>query len=189
MRIKIGPIPESPEMPPGNWTPLREFGPAVMQLFALPLGAVAGALVVLLWLVATPVRDEPYVSLLLLGGAVLLLSPIHELVHAAIHPGFGISSRSVIGAWPARLLFYAHYDGVISRSRFIAILATPMLVITVLPLLICAVTQHGSVTLAFVSALNAIGAGGDMFGIILLLAQVPRGAKVFNRGWRTFWRD
>jgi hypothetical protein len=37
------------------------------------------------------------------------------------------------------------------------------------------------------SVLNALVACGDLFGIGLLLWQVPRAATVRNQGWRTFW--
>jgi hypothetical protein len=63
----------------------------------------------------------------------------------------------------------------------------PFLVITVLPLLIALVTGHASILVAFVSSLNALGAGIDIFGVVLLLWQVPRHANVFNQGWRTYW--
>ena len=36
---------------------------------------------------------------------------IHELIHASLHPEHGRSHSSILGFWPSRLLFYAHFDG------------------------------------------------------------------------------
>jgi hypothetical protein len=44
-----------------------------------------------------------------------------------------------------------------------------------------------SVTVAFVSCLNMLAAGGDIFAVLMLLAQVPNRATVRNQGWRTYW--
>ncbi|MBK6900621.1 MAG: hypothetical protein IPH09_15675 [bacterium] len=56
------------------------------------------------------------------------------------------------------------------------------------PLFACAVAGHSSTLLAFASTLNAFFACGDMFGVGLLLSQVPTGATVRNQGWKTFWK-
>jgi hypothetical protein len=189
MRFHLGPVPqpESPESQPGNWTPLREAGPGVMQLFALPIGAAMCACVVYAWIHATPLIKHPVANLPAMIIGMFVLFPVHELLHAVVHPKCGISRRSILGAWPSRMLFYAHYDGVLSRNRFIAILGMPLLFITFLPLAVAMAFGHASVTIAFLSSLNALAAGGDIFGIGLLLWQVPRSADVFNRGWRTYW--
>lgn len=167
--------------------PIREVGPVAMQLFAIPIGGVALVLVGLLWIHATPVTKHPVANLPWMIGGMFAIFPIHELLHAVVHPKFGASRNTIIGAWPSRMLFYAHYDGVLSRNRFIAILAMPLLLISFAPLLAGILIGHASVTVAFLSSLNALAAGGDIFGIALLLFQVPRGAMVFNQGWRTYW--
>ncbi|MBK9304774.1 MAG: hypothetical protein IPM94_13105 [bacterium] len=52
------------------------------------------------------------------------------------------------------------------------------------PLFACAIAGHSSTLLAFASTLNAFFACGDMFGVGLLLSQVPTGATVRNQGGR-----
>jgi sterol desaturase/sphingolipid hydroxylase (fatty acid hydroxylase superfamily) len=195
MRFHIGavPKPESSEPQPGIWTPLRfDFGPRLVQLFAIPLGGIVFVIVGWLWIHFTPVMKNlngvnPNVLVVELIAAMLVLFPIHELVHAFMHPDFGLSRKTVLGVWPSRLVCYAHYDAPRTRERLLACLAMPFLVITLLPLLIGIVTGHASILVAFVSSLNALGAGIDIFGIILLFWQVPRHANVFNQGWRTYW--
>lgn len=188
MRFHIGSIPE-PEggEPSGEWNSLSEPKPVMMQLIALPFGVVFGAIVGALWIYATPVTKNPVAHPVLMIGGMVALFPIHELMHAIVHPGFGFSRHTTLGLWPSRLLAYAHYDGIISRNRFIAILAMPFLVISILPLLICIVLGHASVTIAFISSLNALGACIDILGICILLFRVPSNAIVRNHGWRTYW--
>ena len=158
----------------------------MMQLIALPIGGVAFVLVGWLWILATPVMENSF-YLIPLGAALFSLLPLHELLHALAHPDFGMSRKTLLAVWPSRLVCYAHYDGPRSRERLLTGLALPFLVITVIPLVISILSGHASLFIAFLSCLNAFGAGGDLFGILLLLWQVPRHARVFNQGWRTYW--
>jgi hypothetical protein len=189
MRFHLGSIPETQEfLPDSSWRPLREPTPWAMQFLALPLGIVACITVGVLWVFLTPLMDISLDSLGMLLIAFIVIIPIHELIHAAVHPRSGFSAHSILGFWPSRLLFYAHYVGELSRGRFIAILLMPLLVISVAPLFACAIAGHSSALLAFTSTLNALFACGDMFGIGLLLFQVPSDATVRNQGWKTFWK-
>ena len=189
MRFHIGAFPEAPDFSPdATWTPLREPTTWGMQLYAFPLGALACVVVSVLWIILTPLKavwfDSPGTALLAWGLSI----PIHELIHAAVQPCAGRSANSVLGVWPSRLVFYAHYLGELSRARFIAILVMPLLIISFVPLIACAIGGLTSPFLAFMSILNAFSACGDMFAVGLLLYQVPPGAILRNQGWRTFWK-
>jgi hypothetical protein len=189
MRFHIGAVPETPDFSPdASWKPLREPTPWMMQLLALPVGIVAGVAVGALWFLLTPLRTVSFDSPGMMLGACVVLVPIHELIHAAVHPGAGASDDSILGFWPSRLLFYAHFGGELSRSRFITILLMPLLIISFVPLVICAITGHTSGLLAFSSTLNALFACCDLFAVGLLLFQIPSDARVRNQGYNTFWR-
>jgi len=112
----------------------------------------------------------------------------HEILHALVHPQAGESSRSILGFWPSRLMFYAHFDGELSRNRFITILVTPTVVMTLLPLALAIAVQKAPGLVAWVSSMNVLFACGDFFGIWLLFAQVPSSAVCHNHGWRTYWK-
>ena len=56
------------------------------------------------------------------------------------------------------------------------------------PLVIASAFEVEWWVLGVVSFLNTVAASGDIIGIILLAAQVPRDAIVQNRGWRSYWR-
>lgn len=161
----------------------------IENLFALPIGVVAAATTTTLWFHLTPLRDiTPALSLpaclLLLVGFVV----VHEGIHALLHPLAGLSSRSILGFWAA-LGFYAHYDGEMSRNRLVACLLMPLFILTLVPLLVSAVTQVSSGWIAFVSALNALAACVDLLLAGSILLQVPAAAIVRFKIWRIYWRE
>jgi hypothetical protein len=191
MRFHLGAIPTSQDfVPDGSWRSLRQPpSPMIENLLALPIGVVAAAVVAALWFLVTPLRDiTPAMSLpaylLLFAGFVV----VHELIHALVHPMAGLSPRSILGFW-ASLGFYAHYDGEMSRNRLVACLLMPLLLISIVPLLVSAVTQVSFGWVAFVSAFNALGACVDLLLAGSILFQIPATAIVRFKSWRIFWRE
>lgn len=218
MRFHLGPVPDD-FTPDSSWRPLREPGPVMLQVFALPVAL--GNLVLFAWgwqrvggvtslrigghqaaLEQTMATSAGETSLRIDGDqaglffAALVLSipalvVVHELLHAVVHPGAGRSAATVLGAWPRRLLFYAHYAGSLSRDRYLAVFAMPFLLISVLPLIIAAtglLPPAAAFWAAWFSIWNAMFACGDCIGFALLLFQVPRAAMVQNQSWSTYWR-
>jgi hypothetical protein len=61
---------------------------------------------------------------------------VHELIHLIAHPKFGLSKDSVLGVWPKAGVCYAFYGGELSRNRFILIIALPLFVLTIAPLVV-----------------------------------------------------
>src|SRR5207245_10504977 len=113
---------------------------------------------------------------------------VHELIHAAAHPRSWWSPYSLLGFWPSRLLFYAHYDGELTRNRFVAILVMPLIVISFVPLFVTSLSGLRSGWAVFISTFNAMLACGDLLGASIVLFQVPARAIVRNQEWRTYWR-
>jgi hypothetical protein len=191
MRFHFGAVPCSPDfVPDALWKPLREPSPWMVNLIALPIGIVAAGVVAVLWLAITPLQDViPTMSLpgFLVSFAGMVV--VHELIHAAVHPRSGRSPHSIVGFWPSRGMFYAHYDGELTRTRFVAILLAPLVVISFVPLLVAAVAQVTSGWVAFISAFNTFLACADILGAGLVLFQIPATAIVRNQGWRTYWRE
>lgn len=196
MKFRLGAIPGD-FSPDEAWRPIREPSPLWLQVMAVPIGIGAFIAVVACWLwieapasVSFSTAESHWLTLgMALSFPVLVV--VHELLHAVVHPGWGTSPATVIGAWPSRLLFYAHYCGPLSRDRFLAVFAMPLLVITGLPLLLAALDwlpAWSTPVLAWFSIWNALFACGDMVGFLLILAQIPRRAIVQNQGWRTYWK-
>jgi hypothetical protein len=196
MRFHLGSIPDE-FAPDSSWRPIREPGVRVFQLLAVPVGLGMGALVGLCWHrmgVAASLHSEGLYAVLLLVLLPLFFPTLivaHEFLHAAVHPRLGRSPATIIGAWPRRFLFYAHYSGPLTRDRFLTVLAMPFLIITVLPLAVAAtglLPPALRTAAAWFSTWNALFACGDCFGIALILAQVPGAAIVQNQSWRTYWK-
>ena len=99
----------------------------------------------------------------------------------------GLSPHSIVGFWPS-VGFYANYDGELSRNRLVAILFTPLFIISIVPLLVSAVIQVSSGWAAFVSAFNAFLACADMLEAGLVLFQIPANRIVRYQSWRIYWK-
>ena len=197
MKIHIGAIPEDDFEPDDSWQALREPGPLLMQLFAFPIGIVLLVVFAFLWKqVATlgPLQiPQRYTAVF--GLATILSLPlliiVHELLHAVAHPGYGLQPATIIGAWPRKMLFYAHYCGALTRNAFLMVFAMPFMVISVLPLAIAAidvVPPPFATIAAWFSIWNALFTCGDVFGFFLVMWQVPANSIVRNKGWRTYWK-
>lgn len=185
MRLHIGEIPDSPDfVPDARWRQMREPTPWVMQLLALPVGFGLTLALAVLWMAVTPVGRGPAPSTGTALAAVLVTIPVHEFLHLLLHPRTG---DSIAGFWPSRLLFYTHYHNALPCRRYHAILLAPLVVLSVLPLAVCALASVSSPFLAVLSVTNALVASGDLFAVLLLLVQVPARATLRNKGWRLYW--
>ncbi|MDQ7029945.1 MAG: DUF3267 domain-containing protein [Ardenticatenia bacterium] len=200
MRFHVGPVPEEPDVQPEKpWSPIREPSPGLFQIVAIPVAVLVAFVLARIWW-SLPISDirvvivspREAVAALVVGLAVVGL---HELLHALIMPGGWRSPKVILGIWPQRLMFYAHYSGVMSRDRFLAIMVAPFLLLSLGPiLLIWGIATVDSIsswalTVAFaISLFNGAASCGDLLGALLVSIQVPRGALVRNVGWRTYWR-
>lgn len=197
MKFHLGAIPEDDFEPDDSWRAMREPGPFLMQLFALPIAIALLAVFAFLWTRFVTIEPLPILQEhpTLFGLAAIasfpLLIIVHELLHAAAHPGYGLHPATVVGAWPEKMLFYAHYCGVLKRNQFLIVFAMPFLAISVLPLVIATVgilpPPFASVA-AWFSIWNALFACGDVFGFFLVLSQIPSNSIVRNKGWYTYWK-
>jgi len=193
MKFQIGPMPEDEGFEPdgdSGWRRLKEPGPIGAQLRAFPLAVVLVLLIfaLLSGYFRSDLLDlvDPYI--LFLPLLMLAVFVFHEGIHAFFHPGRGTTDRSVLGFWPATLLLYAHYVGPLSRNRFLLILASPFVFLTLVPILVALTLDAAPAWLFWVTILNAAGSSVDLVGIILLLTQLPGSAIVRNKGWASYWR-
>lgn len=116
------------------------------------------------------------------------LVPIHELLHALVHPGLGMSSRTYFGFYLPRSAFYAHYAGERTRARVLLGALTPLIVLSVLPLILCVTFHLLLPTLALASSLNAAVSATDVMNALVLLYRCPRGAVVLTDQNKAWWR-
>ena len=187
MRFVLGSPPSSESTIGPSWNALREPGPWVMQALAFPIGATFAFAILYGWARLAPKPSVAFEGLFKVLVVVALLIAVHEALHALAHPSFGLSRRSTVGFWPSRVLFYAHYEDCLPRNRFIFILLLPTLVLSFLPLLLASALNIKSGWLLFIACSNALLAGGDILGVLLLMVQVPASATVQNEGYKTYW--
>ncbi len=189
-RFHLGKVPADPEFDPDvqGWTSLKEPNPWLAQLFALPVIGIALVLLAMLWLTITPIRISDFsIGFLDILYILVIIAP-HELIHLVCHPHYGTSSKSILGFWPATQLFYAHYDGAMSKQRFLGILAAPFIVLSLLPLAVCSGFRFNSTVLLKISLVNCLCGAVDLLGIVMIWWQVPSRAVTRNKGWRTYYR-
>jgi hypothetical protein len=134
--------------------------------------------------------SNPIQSILSIEAVLWLVAliPLHELLHVFAQPGGGLLPNSLIGVWVSRAVIYASYLGTMSRARFVICLAAPFVVLTLLPLLLMMLKEaslNGEVLryLGLLSLLNGVASAGDLVGLGLILAQVPRAAILQDKGW------
>lgn len=205
MRFHYGEIPEVGDFAPEaeGWLGIREPSPLLLNLLAVPTAVLMAGLIigllslmyaggeVVIWRSGEGSSSTSQVVLIL--AIVLASIPVHEFVHALTHPHFGLSSKSILGFWLARGLFYAHYEGEMSRNRFLVILAMPFLILSMLPVAIMALIGFLAPSevpgnLGFVAIVNSLFAAGDALGFAVVLSQIPSAAVVRNKGWKSFWK-
>jgi hypothetical protein len=195
MRFVCGPIPPSSVLNPQaqGWTRLREWGAGRLAVIAVLLGLpFLIAAIMVLGTMKHEVREFFRLAPLLRGIyllALLLMVPMHELVHALAY-GKGLGSpHLIVGFWPRHGLAYAIFDSPLPRNRVLGMLVAPVLTLSVLPLL-CLPWLHGVpwVLVLVFSLLHAATCGGDLIVLVQLLAQVPSQSQVHNYGWQTYWK-
>lgn len=197
MKFHLGALPDGFD-PDESWRSIVEPSPILLQFLGVPVALAAGGLFFYWWQFIVsfesphiPAGWEVATQVAILASFPVLIL-VHEILHALTYPGYGLGNETLIGCWPSRMLFYAYYDGAMSRERFLLVFAMPFLVISVLPLLIAATLPMPEIAtsiMAWFSIWNAIFACGDILGFVLILAQVPRGALIRNKSWRSYWTD
>lgn len=173
---------------------LKQLNPYLLQLAGLPVCVITTGLLVGAWYWLAPVKSfEVHIAnsayaLLGLAGGFIGLFVLHELLHCVGHPGWGFSPSSILGFWPSRFMPYAAFLGPIPRNRFILVGFMPLLVLSVLPLAVCAVFSIHSLALSAVSVMNCLVSCGDIIICLLVWMQVSPPAIVQEQGWDIWWK-
>lgn len=110
----------------------------------------------------------------------------HELLHLIFVPGFLTSNKVFLGI--TYFGGFAYSEEVLSKSRFILILLSPFVVISIMLPGILGVLNLLNPLIKFLLLVSAMGSGVDMLSLVLILIQVPAGACLTCNGMRTYWK-
>ncbi len=191
MRFVVGPIPESGTLDAEKeaWTPLRQVNTRKYTAIAFVMAApiLVGAFWYLLN-VRSVLRSSPAI-IALLGLFLLLMLPLHELIHAMTFQGWLRDSRVMLGIW-LPFGMWVCYDGPQPRNRLLLMGCMPLFTLSLLPLLIlfCVPTSAWSHLFRFLAILHVATCAGDLQTFIRVMRQVPANAVIHNKGWQTYWR-
>jgi len=189
MKFSLGlpPEAESSSAEEGCWRLVKEPGILAVQF----IGVIAGLCMVGLILAVLFIRRGSDLSEVSWPAVIVLFlpaTPIHELIHASLFPGGPLTEKVTLGFYPRAVGCYAHFDGLLSRSRYVLICAGPLLVLTLLPLSVLTVFTPGwPYLLEFILA-NGLLSSVDILTIMFILKQVPRDSVLVNSGTETYWK-
>lgn len=169
------------------WTSMTVFD--VRRLvFSLIVGGVLAALTAVAWRAVDP-TSIPLGSAsgaeVLWVGAILIVA--HEAAHLLGFPGGGLNSKTIIGIWPKIGSPYVQYTAPMSRNRFILVLALPFLILSILPLTLVSVGLQSNEYISWISVINCLGAGSDLFILYKMLTVVPTEASVMESDGKVYW--
>lgn len=142
------------------------------------------------WLVTVPFRPVADISIpWLLGviGVIVIVLPLHELIHGLVIIAFGYRAR--FGMKLSKGVLYATAENALfPRDYYIAVALAPLVVITLLAMLLMAITPSTlSYYIGIAAVLNAGGAIGDLW-TMAALRHYPRSALVRDEadGFRVY---
>lgn len=198
MKFRIGSIPDTLSATPDGcgWAPIH--GTSTRQSKGAAYGYAIGALITFLcvvvgwgylasdpWDGSTFVHQFPPLTLL---GYIVGTVVIHEALHLACHPGFGLSDRSLLG-YEKTLGLYVLYLDVLSRERLLVAAVAPTLLLSVVPAFLMSVFPglvSGKVVL--VAAINLGLSLADIYSLAFLALNLPVGAELGTFNGMTWWR-
>lgn len=185
-KLRIG-CPLQGDLPDVGWNSLAIFDQRRL-MWSLVVGIALAVCVALAWYEfdssSLPLGSPSFIEFV---SVVATLVIGHEALHLFGFPNVGLGSNTVIGIWPQTGSPYVQYLSPMARNQFLFSLLLPFLILTVVPftLVACGIGSVGY--LSWVSVLNSVGAGSDIFIFVRMLSVVPATASVMESGDRMYW--
>lgn len=187
--LHIGPPLQAHLPTNANWNSFKIFDQRRL-VWSLGVGISAGICVALIWTNFYP-SSLPFgsPSWTEIATAVMILAIGHEAMHLLGFPRAGLDSRSVIGIWTETGSPFVQHLSPMSRNQFLLSAVLPFVALTMLPFILVPSGIGSLAYLSWISVLNSIGAGSDIFIIAKVLSTVPRDASVIESGDLMYWAD
>ena len=190
MPFHLGPPPSSldeADLRCGRWQRIWYLSGWVGTVGSLVVGIVCVAVVLRLW-VGIAGRFTPDTSLgvelLLIWAAACALGLFVSWMALRLVGG----GRTIHwGFWPSRLWPYWFVTGALSKRRFAVVVASPAVVLVVLPMAVAAMFGARPVWLSLGTVFVALVFGAQLLWAVILAIQVPRTAVVENYRADFYW--
>jgi hypothetical protein len=187
-KLRIGSPPQSPFLGDATWNSIvvLERRPLLWSL-CIGIGLAVG--IALAWRLVAP-GSLPFGAPTWIDIAVVTMTLAlgHEALHLLGFPNAGLDANTVVGVWPELGSPYVQYLSPMARNRFLFAVLLPFLALTVLPFLLVLKWDGQIAVFSWISVLNCVGAGSDIFIFVKMLALVPDTAFVLESGHRLYWR-
>lgn len=116
-------------------------------------------------------------------GPLALIIVIHELIHAFSFPlGTGRTFIVIKSIW-----VQGYHDGVVSKVRYLFVIVSPFLFLTIFPLSLSTLFKSIFQELAYISLMNSFLCGGDLLSLYLTYTKIPPNAKIRTKGMVTYY--
>lgn len=122
-------------------------------------------------------------------AAVYISQYIHEYIHALTMPK---SVKKQIYVMPQNQMLFVYVEECVPKVGFIISVLAPAVILGIIPFIIWFIITpdlpvYFSIGLLIYSFFMTACAIGDYLNVFNCIRQVPKGAKVFNRGWHSYW--
>lgn len=120
-------------------------------------------------------------------SVIAILTIGHEALHLLGFPSFGLNSNTVFGIWPQFGSPYVQYILPMTRNRFLLSSILPFIFLTLLPIFLIALGIGSTPHLSWISVLNSIGVGSDIFIFFKIFSSAPSNSCVVENGEDIAW--
>jgi hypothetical protein len=187
-KLRVG-CPLQRNLPSQGWDSIEVFDQRRI-IWSLGIGGFLGLCVALAWYefdAASLPLGSPSLIEFVLVVTVLVIG--HEGLHLLGFPHAGLDSNTLIGIWPQLGSPYVQYLSPMARNQFLLSVLLPFLILTILPFILVAGGIGSVGYLSWISVLNSVGAGSDLFIFVKMLSVVPVNASVMENGDRMYWTN
>jgi len=136
------------------------------------------------YILSGTITSEQFLELFVFIPIVLIV--VHELIHLIFIPNFIKSENTYIGL--TSFGGYVYTKEAVTKYRFCLVSLAPFVFLSIILNAILGTLGLSNAPLIAFIFFNSIGSSADIFGLTLVLLQVPKDACLIMNGIRTYWK-
>ncbi len=196
MKFIVGEIPKDKDFDPtkDGWLSLPSYNFSIsygISFFAPFFFAglfLAFLYMLLKWLTGEGMFDSPYEFFPALFASLVGIPFIHEIIRYWVCPEKNIEFSIILPNVPSNWIM-ATFNGIMSRERLLLILGFPLVILSLIPVFICALFGITSPWITIPIIINGFASFSDLAIIYLILANIPKTADMFVNGSDIWYKD